>query len=802
MIFQRVQHSCSIISKILHFQIIVFGLLCILRCIDFVIVSQSILPPLQAALYQGIGLYYDLVLIAALSGIYFVLYSVLQFISKKLAIGFIHMCNGLILLAHIALLAFFHERSAPLDHELLTTSRAEIMLTVSSVVSANLYYMFFLLLPLVLYYIAIRYIPRFSSVPNIICVAYVCFSLVCMFGHRYVVPSKTSFSNTKGYYVASSKVLYLKNHIVDYISFQKNAIVVTNYRQILEEIDFFQNLHGYTYVSKEYPLLRVHEPQNVLGDFFDLQDTPPNIVILILESLATDFLEGQRFGGFLPYIDALSQKSLYWENCLSSSRISFGAIPSLLGSLPYGKRGFSLIADIPHHTSLFSILQQNNWDSYLFTGFPTFFDNTSSFMRYQNTRFILEKFYPKYPRMGQTETRSGYGYDDKVLFRQSFEILDSLQKEPYSVLYFTYTSHPPYNFNEKQAYAETFLSQLQASSLLQEDKKILENYADLMASFLFMNAALEEFFETYSQRPEYENTIFIITGDHYPYKIDFTHSLSLFRVPLIIYSPLITKSQKFSSVNNHSNLAPTLLALLSQKYSLSIPEHVHWFLNELDTAQAFRNIHSTPFMSYNRDVRRYMHHDIFYDNGRIFTLKPGLELEEIQNDSIRSFMQTVLHNYDVINRYVCYQDKIFPNYTSDDTLLTTVLEYTQRKKQDIGSTLFYDFIAQRVSDTITEIVVDFSCFIDLKGIEETFYPDLVFSIESITQKQALLYDSKPVFILDKDDCSIPQYMRLVSRERVDVSAINDGSLYVKLHFFNRHEIPFSIKHVSVSLQVR
>jgi hypothetical protein len=39
------------------------------------------------------------------------------------------------------------------------------------------------------------------------------------------------------------------------------------------------------------------------------------------------------------YLDSLIPKSLYWENFVSNGR-TFGALPSILGSLPYGEKDF------------------------------------------------------------------------------------------------------------------------------------------------------------------------------------------------------------------------------------------------------------------------------------------------------------------------------------------------------------------------------------------------------------------------------------------------------------------------------
>ena len=91
----------------------------------------------------------------------------------------------------------------------------------------------------------------------------------------------------------------------------------------------------------EYPLVQTQRTGNVLGEFFELKEQKPNIVFIIVEGLGRDFIgEGAEYGGFTPFLDDLTAKSLYWENCLSSTGRTFGVLPSLMGSLPFGKKRF------------------------------------------------------------------------------------------------------------------------------------------------------------------------------------------------------------------------------------------------------------------------------------------------------------------------------------------------------------------------------------------------------------------------------------------------------------------------------
>lgn len=79
-------------------------------------------------------------------------------------------------------------------------------------------------------------------------------------------------------------------------------------------------------VSRTYPWMYRARYGNVLGPFFKSPDAattagqPPNLVFIVFEGLGTAFLgEENAYGGFTPFVDSLSQESLYWPNTLSTT---------------------------------------------------------------------------------------------------------------------------------------------------------------------------------------------------------------------------------------------------------------------------------------------------------------------------------------------------------------------------------------------------------------------------------------------------------------------------------------------------
>ena len=116
----------------------------------------------------------------------------------------------------------------------------------------------------------------------------------------------------------------------------------------------------------EYPLERVDDIENVLGEYFNESTKKPNIVIIVVESLGADiFGVNEHSYTFTPFLDSLSRHSLLWTNCLSTTPRSFGAIPAITGSVPHGPKGFQF-GNIPEHNSLYSILKDNDYETAAF----------------------------------------------------------------------------------------------------------------------------------------------------------------------------------------------------------------------------------------------------------------------------------------------------------------------------------------------------------------------------------------------------------------------------------------------------
>ncbi|SHI88284.1 sulfatase-like hydrolase/transferase [Pseudozobellia thermophila] len=412
--------------------------------------------------------------------------------------------------------------------------------------------------------------------------------------------------------------------------------------------------------SVEFPLIKTQKTKNVLGPYFDLKDEKPNLVFIMVEGLGRDFVgEGAEFGGFTPFLDDLTTKSLYWENCLSNTGRTFGVLPSLIGSLPFGKSGFMELEQYPNKLTLFGILKNNGYHTSYYQGTNSAFDNVDRFLNSENVDFVLDKsgFGSQYTMQAEDAAGSSWGYPDKELFKKSMS-LPRNSEQPRMEVYMTISTHEPFVPPRPEVY-ESQVGQILANGGYEgKTRKIIEKNANVFASLLYTDEALRYVFEAYKEQPGYDNTIFIVTGDHRLIPIPQRNNLSRFHVPLIIYSPMLKSPRKMGAINSHFDVAPSITALLQGKYAIKMPKKVAWMGNSLDMNIGFRGVKDIPLMRNKNELKEFISGEKLYTEGKVYTIDENMDLGGSFGGSD---LEARLKAFKSLNAYVTANDKIIPD---------------------------------------------------------------------------------------------------------------------------------------------
>jgi lipoteichoic acid synthase len=410
--------------------------------------------------------------------------------------------------------------------------------------------------------------------------------------------------------------------------------------------------------KKEYPLEKPAEnTKDVLSPFFNIHPENPNIVFIVVEGLGRDFTDNGEYRGFTPYLDSLTSKSLYWENFLSNTGRTFGALPALMGSLPFGENGFMELNPLPKHNSLISILKSNGYTTSYYCGDDITFDKKSDFLEYNGIDNIIDmyKFGPEY-KMTQKNARGfSWGYPDTEIYRKTIAEL-SHKKQPRLDIIMTLTNHEPFEFPSKESYLKKVEGILNSKPYMERNK--FKDYTNIFASLLYTDNCLQKFMQDYSKKPEYANTIFIITGDHRLIPVPQKDNLSRFHVPFYIYSPMLKKTARFKSISSHNDVTPSLVSFLTNNYKIPKLKTSSWIGQGLDTVRQFRNIHTIPLMRYKGSVNDYIYKNYFYSDGSLFKINADFNRIETDDADMLETITTSLNDFKKLDAYLTTKNKI------------------------------------------------------------------------------------------------------------------------------------------------
>ncbi len=300
----------------------------------------------------------------------------------------------------------------------------------------------------------------------------------------------------------------------------------------------FSIIRSVNHVPKETPVFfatqeeldAVYSPVHYPAD--SVQPNHKNIVILIVESFAAEFvgglnrdLDGGTYRGYTPFFDEMLEKGTWFDQSFANIYYSRDAPPAVLASIPRMDTPFVLSPySLNHIGSIASETAKAGYTTAFFHGA----DNQSLGINAFVTSVGFENYYGKDEyladkRFGGMDDFDGkWGIWDEP-FLQYFNTKLSEMPEPFMASVFTLSSHHPFKIPEQ--YRDTFPD---------------EGLHQLHKCIRYTDHSLRRFFESASQQPWYDHTVFVITADHSSSKrthdIYFT-SVGDFRIPILIYDP-------------------------------------------------------------------------------------------------------------------------------------------------------------------------------------------------------------------------------------------------------------------------
>ncbi|TMW72094.1 LTA synthase family protein [Alteribacter natronophilus] len=291
-----------------------------------------------------------------------------------------------------------------------------------------------------------------------------------------------------------------------------------------------------------------------------------NVVVISLESIES-FVIGETAGGeeITPYLNELIEESYYFPNFYDqtgqgkTSDAEFMINNSLY---PVGRGAVFHTHSENEYTSLPNTLRRAGYETVSFHANDRTFYNRD--VMYENLGY---DYYYSGSYFDITEENSvGWGLKDIDFFRQSMDYVEELS-EPFYATFLTLTNHFPYELDEEDHFIDP----------LDSESEILSRY---IPTVRYTDEAVRLFMEDMKEAGLYEDTVFVMYGDHYGIAeshndamgeflgkdIDPYENVQLARVPLIIHIPG-QEGEEVETISGKVDVMPTLLNLLG------IPEH-------------------------------------------------------------------------------------------------------------------------------------------------------------------------------------------------------------------------------------
>jgi phosphoglycerol transferase MdoB-like AlkP superfamily enzyme len=298
--------------------------------------------------------------------------------------------------------------------------------------------------------------------------------------------------------------------------------------------------------SMPYSPLHLYSLKNTAADFRE-----ENVVVIILEGFASEYSQALRPQFFThpsetytPFLDSLMRHSLVFKNAYANALRSIDALPAVVSSIPRLMNIsfiLSTYAANPVH-SLPMELKEKGYRSYFFhggsngtMGFDAF-SSVAGFDQYHGRN--------EYGNNGHYDGHWGI-YDEPFLQYTAARLNNS--PEPFFATIFTLSSHHPYLIPEQ--YNEIFP----------------QGKLPIHQSIRYADFSLRRFFETASQMPWYDNTLFVITSDHTE-TLEFPVNQSrkgIYEIPLLFFHPQHPWEQEYNSLPAQQiDIMPSILDYL------------------------------------------------------------------------------------------------------------------------------------------------------------------------------------------------------------------------------------------------
>lgn len=273
-----------------------------------------------------------------------------------------------------------------------------------------------------------------------------------------------------------------------------------------------------------------------------------NVVLIIMESLATEYTGLDGTGpSYTPFIDDLARRGRSFRRHFANGRRSIDAIPSIVSGIP------SLMEEpfitSPYQGNAYPRLTESFGAKGYYTGFYHGGNNGTMHFDTFSRQVGFDQYIGRQEYPGPEHDFDGtWGiWDEPFLQYLCDDLTAKTQTKPIFATLFTLTSHNPFKLPAGM------------------EARFPPGTLPIHQVIRYADYALKQFFECAAKQPWYNQTLFVVTGDHTSLsdKLEFGDDLGHFRVPLVFFHPLATLPEiDTNRPVQHVDILPSIYDLL------------------------------------------------------------------------------------------------------------------------------------------------------------------------------------------------------------------------------------------------
>lgn len=272
-----------------------------------------------------------------------------------------------------------------------------------------------------------------------------------------------------------------------------------------------------------------------------------NVVVVVEESLGAEFLGAYGSDqGLSPAFDALAQEGLLFTSAYATGTRTVRGLEAIVASFP--PIPSEAILKRPGNEDIATwgkVMRRRGYHTSFLYGGYSYFDNMRSFFSH-NGFVVSDRTEIPDPTFANI-----WGASDQDLFRHALAFFDELEGrgKPFLSLVLTTSNHKPFTFPPGIP-------------------GVPERGGGRLAGVRYADYALGEFLRRAADHPWFDDTLFVVVGDHGARVYGAAQiPLYSYEIPILFYAPKRLAAERVATPISLLDIAPTVLGLLGEPYT-------------------------------------------------------------------------------------------------------------------------------------------------------------------------------------------------------------------------------------------